>query len=62
MCIRDRATYDAETEQFTRSIHNLESTYFRTKFEDCLLYTSEHHLHAVAQYAAGTAAKEYSYQ
>lgn len=28
------ATYDAETEQFTRSIHNLESTYFRTKFED----------------------------
>ena len=26
------ATYDAETEQFTRSIHNLESTYFRTKF------------------------------
>ena len=27
------ATYDAETEQFTRSIHNLESTYFRTKFE-----------------------------
>ena len=22
----------------------------------------EHHLHAVAQYAAGTAAKEYSYQ
>lgn len=28
------ATYDAETAQFTRSIHNLESTYFRTKFED----------------------------
>ena len=28
------ATYDAEKYQFTRSIHNLESTYFRTKFED----------------------------
>ena len=28
------ATYDAEKKQFTRSIHNLESTYFRTKFED----------------------------
>ena len=28
------ATYDAENKQFTRSIHNLESTYFRTKFED----------------------------
>ena len=28
------ATYDAENELFTRSIHNLESTYFRTKFED----------------------------
>ena len=28
------ATYDAEKHQFTRSIHNLESTYFRTKFED----------------------------
>ena len=27
------ATYDAETKQFQRSIHNLESTYFRTKFE-----------------------------
>lgn len=28
------ATYDADTALFTRSIHNLESTYFRTKFED----------------------------
>lgn len=28
------ATYDAETRSFNRSIHNLESTYFRTKFED----------------------------
>ena len=28
------ATYDAAKRQFTRSIHNLESTYFRTKFED----------------------------
>ena len=28
------ATYDAEEKQFVRSIHNLESTYFRTKFED----------------------------
>ncbi|HJA85833.1 MAG TPA: amidophosphoribosyltransferase [Candidatus Bacteroides avicola] len=28
------ATYDAEKKLFTRSIHNLESTYFRTKFED----------------------------
>lgn len=28
------ATYDAETCSFNRSIHNLESTYFRTKFED----------------------------
>ena len=28
------ATYDAESGTFTRSIHNLESTYFRTKFED----------------------------
>ena len=28
------ATYDAVKHQFTRSIHNLESTYFRTKFED----------------------------
>lgn len=28
------ATYDAEGKQFMRSIHNLESTYFRTKFED----------------------------
>lgn len=27
------ATYDAETGQFQRSIHNLESSYFRTKFE-----------------------------
>lgn len=26
-------TYDAETGRFARSIHNLESTYFRTKFE-----------------------------
>ena len=32
------ATYDAETEQFTRSIHNLESTYFRTKFELSLIH------------------------
>ncbi|MBO4985353.1 MAG: amidophosphoribosyltransferase [Bacteroides sp.] len=28
------ATYDAEDKAFARSIHNLESTYFRTKFED----------------------------
>lgn len=28
------ATYDEETAGFHRSIHNLESTYFRTKFED----------------------------
>lgn len=28
------ATYDAEEGMFARSIHNLESTYFRTKFED----------------------------
>ncbi|WP_291529795.1 amidophosphoribosyltransferase [Bacteroides sp. UBA939] len=28
------ATYDVEKEAFARSIHNLESTYFRTKFED----------------------------
>ena len=28
------ATYDAEEVMFARSIHNLESTYFRTKFED----------------------------
>lgn len=28
------ATYDAEEAMFARSIHNLESTYFRTKFED----------------------------
>lgn len=27
------ATYDREEEQFSRSIHNLENTYFRTKFE-----------------------------
>lgn len=27
------ATYDPENKQFQRSIHNLESTYFRTKFE-----------------------------
>ena len=28
------ATYDAESKRFARSIHHLESTYFRTKFED----------------------------
>lgn len=28
------ATYDAEEGMFARSIHHLESTYFRTKFED----------------------------
>lgn len=28
------ATYDAEEGMFARSIHDLESTYFRTKFED----------------------------
>lgn len=28
------ATYDAESKQFTRSIHNLESAYFRSKFEE----------------------------
>ena len=28
------ATYDAEDKTFARSIHNLESSYFRTKFED----------------------------
>lgn len=28
------ATYDAEEGMFARSIHNLESTYFRTEFED----------------------------
>lgn len=28
------ATYDEEEGMFARSIHNLESTYFRTKFED----------------------------
>ena len=28
------ATYDGEARGFNRSIHNLESTYFRTKFED----------------------------
>ena len=28
------ATYSSETKGFKRSIHNLESTYFRTKFED----------------------------
>ena len=28
------ATYDAEEGMFARSIHNLESTYFRTKFDD----------------------------
>lgn len=30
------ATYDAESGRFARSIHNLESTYFRTKFESDL--------------------------
>lgn len=30
------ATYDEEKQRFNRSIHNLESTYFRTKFEDDL--------------------------
>lgn len=30
------ATFDAENNRFARSIHNLESTYFRTKFEDDL--------------------------
>ena len=30
------ATYDAESKQFLRSIHNLESSYFRTKFEEGL--------------------------
>ena len=28
------ATYDSTTRSFARSIHNLESTYFRTRFED----------------------------
>ena len=28
------ATYDGAAQSFNRSIHNLESTYFRTKFED----------------------------
>lgn len=28
------ATFDSEQKTFARSIHNLESTYFRTKFED----------------------------
>ena len=28
------ATYNSDTQLFNRSIHNLESTYFRTKFED----------------------------
>lgn len=28
------ATYNAETKSFKRAIHSLESTYFRTKFED----------------------------
>ena len=28
------ATYDKDKQRFNRSIHNLESTYFRTKFED----------------------------
>ncbi len=36
------ATYDAEKQQFMRSIHNLESTYFRTKFEDELGKFSGH--------------------
>lgn len=31
------ATYSSETRGFRRSIHNLESTYFRTKFEDELV-------------------------
>lgn len=31
------ATYSSETHGFRRSIHNLESTYFRTKFEDELV-------------------------
>ena len=30
------ATYDAEEKRFARSIHNLENSYFRTKFEDIL--------------------------
>lgn len=30
------ATFNSETGSFARSIHNLESTYFRTKFEDDL--------------------------
>ena len=30
-------TYDAESQRFTRKIHNLESTYFRTKFEEELM-------------------------
>ncbi len=30
------ATYNAETKLFARSIHNLESSYFRTKFEEGL--------------------------
>lgn len=30
------ATYNAETKRFARSIHNLESSYFRTKFEQDL--------------------------
>ena len=30
------ATYDAESKQFSRSIHNHESSYFRTKFEEGL--------------------------
>lgn len=28
------ATYDAESHRFCRSIHSIENTYFRTKFED----------------------------
>lgn len=28
------ATYDREEERFCRSIHSLESSYFRTKFEN----------------------------
>lgn len=30
------ATYDAEKQQFNRSIHNLQSSYFRSEFEDDL--------------------------
>lgn len=37
------ATWDAEQKRFHRKIHNLESTYFRTKFEDDL-----HSFHGLA--------------